>query len=228
MKVKYFLHEGDFLNQLLQDAVAEINQVFNDKNNILIGLSGGNTPKHFYQRLGEIVVLPWENLYFYSIDERFIPLNDERSNFKMINSTLFAGAIAKNFVNHFYYFETELGKKECLEDFEKRTKKRLKNGMDLVFLGLGSDGHFASIFPNTDLMNHSDFVFATETEQFVVRERLTMSAELIMKSKKIMVLLSGKEKMQLIKQIENSEINSQFPSSILKNHPDITFYQLES
>ena len=227
MKVNNFSKEEDFLDQLEHETVNFLNERVARRGLALIGLSGGKTPGNFYLRLGENTSLPWEDLTFIQVDERFVDKTESRSNYNMLVKTLFANNPGKNYIKYLRDFDTSLNYEDCIRSFLRMTSPLLEEGIDLCILGIGKDGHFASIFPGTDLEDKRP-VFGTITEQFEVQKRMTLSASTILKSKKIFVLLKGKEKAGLVEKIKNSEVSNDFPASLLKGHSDVTFYLLES
>src|SRR3954466_14842477 len=126
-----------------------------------VALSGGSTPRLLYGLLasdtfqGEI---PWGNIQFFFGDERWVPHNHRESNYKMARDELFK-KIAREPAGIFPIPTEGLTPEEAAERYEAtlREEFRVKEGetpaFDLVFLGMGDDGHCASLFPHTPALH---------------------------------------------------------------------------
>jgi len=109
-----------------------------------IALSGGSTPKPLYELLGEDP--PAEPITWVVVDERYVPIDDPQSNAGMIESTLFAKGKPEG--HRFLRFRTELGDPvRTAAEFEREWKSIGLVHLDIVLLGMGDDGHTASLFP---------------------------------------------------------------------------------
>lgn len=195
---------------------------------LLIGLAGGNTPKEIYQRLGMSIFdqNTWEKLNFVTIDERDVPINNKASNYGMIKSYLSQAKI--------YYFETSVEDKSLVVkrmDRNLRLHKQGKYFFDLVILGMGEDGHVASIFPGYNQKKFKNEKFlSTYTKvpgnEFENRFSLTFSA--LNSSKEAMLLVSGKEKINMLKLMKKGDYQlhdeNKYPIvSVLKSVPTTVF-----
>ncbi len=178
-------------------------------------LTGGTSPLQDYKSLFK-KKLNWEKVNFFYTDERIINISNDKSNFKHINSILKKNRII-NKLEHL-----NLGSIS-----KKKTKKKvdiLKNSLTICTLGLGDDGHYASIFLGSKKYNKLTDI--KKPPKFVITERLgrpslpriTMNLSMILLSKKIFIILNSKKKINLFKKIINLK-NSQLFSinSLLKN-----------
>ncbi|MBI4232604.1 6-phosphogluconolactonase [Candidatus Peregrinibacteria bacterium] len=169
-----------------------------------IALSGGSTPSPIYKALSQNS----GQIQFYQVDERYIPKNHPESNFKLIQETL----KPKNF----YYFDTSLPIGKCLKHYEKT----LPATLDLCILGIGPDGHTASLFPHSKDLTTKAKVAHTQSTQFAAKDRLTITFPTILKSKTLLVLL--KDKPEILKELETpSKSEQEFPALKLLNHKDL-------
>jgi 6-phosphogluconolactonase/glucosamine-6-phosphate isomerase/deaminase len=93
---------------------------------------------------------------------------------------------------------------------------------------VGHDGHFGSIFPGTSAVLSENVVAKTETDIFKVNDRLTLTATAILKSKKILVILQGQEKENVLARLRSKEMMDplKFPVELLKKHADVTVYYM--
>ena len=198
MQIKTFSTEEEFISETLA-FIAHAHPK-------TIALSGGSTPLPLYKRMKIQAQL-------YQVDERYVPSDHPDSNYKMITD---AG------LNLEHYFDTSLPIEECLTKYEKE----LPEQFDLTILGIGPDGHIASIFPNTKLPEKN--VAHSKTTNFAIEDRLTLTFTPILNSKKILILL--KNKPEILKKLqEPSSLNvDNFPASRILPHPNLTIHYLQS
>jgi 6-phosphogluconolactonase len=182
-----------------------------------IALSGGNTPRKNYENLGNSK-LDLSKVDFFIADERYVKKNHKAANANLISKSLQnlpAGKKAK-----YHFWQTQLSIEDCLTNY----KNVLPTQFDLIFLGIGKDGHFASLFPGTDLKNKKKTLH-TQTNEFEIKDRLTLSVKTILKAKKIVVLLQNKP--QVLEELTTPTKTAQkFPANILKSHQNLVVYYI--
>lgn len=230
MKLKKFNSEEAFVN----DGVAVISEVIwnaqSEKGRAAIGVSGGRTPGKIYEGLGQMAAENQLDLLktdVYLLDERMVALDNAASNYKLIKESLYAGA-SLQFLNNLHYFETGLGKYQASEQYKRELESLGNLQMDLVVLGIGTDGHFASIFPGYVEVDKGELVIMSETEEFEVKERLSVGPAVILNAKKILVLLKGEEKRAVVEELLSGQKKPQeYPAMILLNHLDLEVYYCE-
>ena len=210
MHIRTFHNEADFIKKsasLILDATK--NKGFN------IAISGGNTPKPIYKAVADQLKQLPENQslegHFYQVDERYTPASNDKSNQKMI---LEAG-IPLNM-----HFKTTLSLPKCIEEYDKKLPK---TPFDLCVLGIGPDGHTASIFPNSSAINSTQSVVHTTTKEFDVKDRLSLTFKVIMQAKSLLVLI--KDRPKVLSQLKNPRKNeNQFPALKLLQHPKLMIH----
>ncbi len=194
-----------------------------------IALSGGSTPQPIYKELEEI---PSQ---FYQVDERYVPIKHPNSNHHMIKETLFQKT---NDTSNFHYFDTSLSIKEALEQYKNELQKLPnfpKQSFDLSILGIGPDGHTASLFPDSSGAQNAQPVKSptpelavahTTTTEFAIKDRLTITFKTILASKNLLVLLRNKP--GILKELENpSKTPEEFPALKLLDHPRLTIHSFD-
>lgn len=185
-----------------------------------LGVSGGKTPQPLYQLLRDDKKLDWSKIDVFLVDERKVNRDLDSSNSKMIRENLYGGDEDRNLL-FFHDFVTELPKSEALELYEEEYTLVEKGELDLVILGVGPDGHFASVFPgflekSAEADEEGRIALSTTTDQFEVNERLSMTAEIIAAAKKIIIVIKGKDKLAVLEEMENgSKTSEEFPIKYL-------------
>jgi len=167
-------------------------------------LSGGNTPRALYRRMADGPRLPWDRTVFCFGDERNVPPDSPDSNARMARENL----TGQPFVNQssVYRIKGELPAEEAAADYEK-TLRTLFPGtttfpsFDLVLLGLGPDGHTASLFPHsTALVERTRWVVANWVEKFQTH-RITMTFPVLNAGAEVLFLVVGEDKAWALKEV---------------------------
>jgi|CXWL01.1.fsa_nt_gi 6-phosphogluconolactonase len=172
-----------------------------------LALSGGSTPRSIFKLLAKQKDIDWSLVEIYMVDERYVPLEDRRSNYRMIHENLIK--YLKTLYG-FHYFNTVLNIPDALKDYERQLDIHHQHFFDLVVLGVGPDGHTASLFPNSKALTISNRLTAhTTTDQFEVYDRLTLTYPALECSQEIFFLLKGKEKRAVFSQLQNASANDQ-------------------
>lgn len=175
-----------------------------------IALSGGNTPKKLFNYLSEKYAnaIQWERIHFWWGDERCVYPDDEQSNFKMANDLLFSKiSIPKENIHR---IRGENDPEEEALRYENEINDSLNHRgeipvFDLVILGLGEDGHTASIFPgNLDIFGKDRVCIATKNPH-TGQNRITLTGKVINNANRITFMVIGKEKSKRIAEIMNND-----------------------
>lgn len=186
--------ESDFYSTILEDLLLSIKESISQRNLCVIGLSGGTTPEKLYQLLSA-ENLPWEKLFFITVDERYVASDDPESNLKMIRKALFAHAPIppENIIT----FDTSLP----IESAAKEMHRKLTSiHLDILILGVGEDGHIASLFDNDKT---SDDLASTATAKgYKTEQRLTLTLKAL-NSGKTLILMKGEKKRAIFDEIKS-------------------------
>jgi 6-phosphogluconolactonase len=207
--------------ELFQAAAAEFatlaSQAVQDHGRFSVALSGGSTPKSLYALLasGSIPNIPWEKIFFAFGDERFVPPDHPDSNFRMARET---GLLAKVPDDHVFRVPTEEKDADTAALLYEQTLQKffgLQAGdfprFDLVLLGLGPDGHTASLFPGTAALNEKTrMVVANWVEKFKTY-RITFTLPVLDRAACDMFLVSGADKANMVREVLKNE-NANLPS----------------
>ncbi|MGI8813521.1 MAG: 6-phosphogluconolactonase [Pyrinomonadaceae bacterium] len=159
-----------------------------------VALSGGSTPKLLYDRIVSMEI-DWTKAFFFFGDERFVPPSDAESNFRMASEHLLTPLKINE--SHVFRWETELGDARlAAEVYERRLLEFFggKPTLDLCLLGIGPDGHTASLFPETAALNETHHAAAANWVTKFGTFRLTLTPTAINASSNILIVAAGREK----------------------------------
>lgn len=175
--------------------INEINK--SKKNSFTIGLSGGSTPKITYSLLKNDIQ-DLSKIIFWTVDERWVPRDDEYSNQKMINS-FFADSTAK-------ILEVEYSGLSAERDANKYASILENNitNFDTVILGVGEDGHIASLFPDTVAVNDTENFYVSNEVNILSKWRVTATFKLLKEVDNVYLLVTGNNKKEILKSIMNN------------------------
>jgi 6-phosphogluconolactonase len=190
-----------------------------------IALSGGNTPKQTYQLLatrhrGDTDWSRWDVLFG---DERFVPSDDARSNYKMVRDTLLAGPIPEE---HVYPVPTDTPTVGDAADAYGRILQNVLIGdtaepspIDLVLLGVGPDGHTASLFPGSPaLEERTRWARAIQAPTTVLPSvpRVSLTLPVLNAARNVIFLVAGADKRTVLAEIfQGTDKGRQYPAAMV-------------
>lgn len=166
-----------------------------------MALAGGRTPRRLYQLLAGRA-LPWERLELFLGDERCVPWDHPDSNFRMARESLLSGSGLTSAQIH--PWDTSLAPEEAAEGYERRLLEAFSPGppaFDLVLLGMGDDGHTASLFPGTEALEIEDRLTAAQWVGEGKGWRLTFTFPLLNQARRVLFLVAGAEKAPALRRV---------------------------
>jgi 6-phosphogluconolactonase len=197
--------------ELFRAAAAEFARVAADavraRGRFCVALSGGSTPKGLYTLLATgTIPIPWGNIYFFWGDDRHVPPTDPESNYRMVYEAMLSKVPVPP-ENVFRILSEEKDADVAARQYEQTLSKffRLNAGdfprFDLVLLGLGPDGHTASLFPGSAaLQEKKRLVVANWVEKFKT-DRITLTLPVLNNAAAVMFLVSGEEKAGILREV---------------------------
>jgi 6-phosphogluconolactonase len=168
---------------------------------LTIALSGGSTPKRLYEMLAQPPYrdsVRWDHLELYFGDERSVPPDHQDSNYRMAHEALLSHVTVRAHRMH-----AETGEADAYEKLVRERITETRDGIpvfDLILLGMGGDGHTASLFPGTKALDeHSRLVVMNEVPQMKTR-RMTFTYPLINAARHVWALVPGADKRERVKE----------------------------
>lgn len=183
-----------------------------------LALSGGSTPEILFDTLAEDYWfrLPWKELQFYWGDERCVPPDDPQSNFRMTREHLFDPLPIPD--SHIHRIRGEADPESEARRYAELLKKQLpsENGLprfDLVLLGMGDDGHTASVFPHESHLWDSPNLCEVANHPDTGQRRVTLTGGIINNAARIVFLVTGAAKAGRVAEIAGKQgAGSNYPA----------------
>jgi 6-phosphogluconolactonase len=188
-----------------------------------IALAGGTTPHALYQLLAQGATsgeVPWRKVEVFFGDERDVPQDHVESNYRMVQRTLLDHVPIDPPMIHPMPADAE-NLDAAADNYEQTIRRRVPAGpaglprFDLILLGMGGDGHTASLFPGTPLLGERKKLVASHFVPVLGRNRMTFTFPLINAAGNVMLLVTGADKAQAVLGIlgDSPEIRSQLPAA---------------
>ena len=154
-----------------------------------MGLSGGSTPKPVYEELGNGDLagkFPWTQAEFYFADERAVPIDDPESNYRLARETLFRSH--PEALGRVYRMPADAPDPD---EAAERYGRRLPDPLDILILGIGADGHTASLFPGSAALDEKEALVRAVEGPNPPHRRLTITPPVIERARQTLVLAAG-------------------------------------
>ncbi len=205
---------GEKFVSIAQKAIAE-NGRFN------VALAGGSTPKSLYKLLASENFrsrIDWRKVFFFFGDERNASIDSDESNFRMANENMLEPLQISP--ANIFRWQTEFGDAKVIaENYEKNIieffdlRENEFPGFDLILLGMGDDGHTASLFPFTEALNETEKIAVANQVEKLNATRLTLTFTAINNASNIIFLVVGASKAAVLKEVLEGEFKPEkFPA----------------
>ena len=196
-----------------------------------VALSGGKTPVFLYNKLSHKRTLPWNKTNVFLTDERFVPYEDEKNNFHMINNTLLDPvSIPKENVHPISTAEDAPRSSAIKYERDLRSFFRANTTpprFDLILLGIGEDGHTASLFPGTQAVKEKKrLAVAAAPLDKTKNERITITFPVINNAENVMFLVTGASKAKIVKEVIDGK-NDLLPAAMVRPENGRLFFLLD-
>ena len=218
-------------DEMSAKAFEVMKEVVTSKPDVVLGLATGSSPVGLYQCMvkdHEDNGTSYKNVRTYNLDEYVgIDRNDPQSYYTFMKENLFDHVDIDPANTHVPYGN-------CKEDCEAYEKELDKVSIDLQLLGIGRNGHIGFNEPGTPFEELTHIVDLTPSTieanarffdndmNKVPKQAISMGIGTIMKSKKILMVVSGTDKAEAVKGMVEGPVTTEMPASVLQNHPDVT------
>jgi 6-phosphogluconolactonase len=187
---------ADFIAELAASAIAE-------RNRFTIVLSGGGTPKPIYARLATADYrdrIAWEKVHIFFGDERCVPPDDARSNYRMVHEVWFdhSPIPAENIHRIRGEDDPAIEALRYEQDIARLYRSARFPAFDLILLGMGDNGHTASLFPGTAALRETGRWVVAQYVEVMTTWRVTFTAPLINAARHVAFLAEGAGKAQML------------------------------
>lgn len=223
-KVEQVCDFEELVRAAAQKIVRVAQQAVSAHGRMAFALAGGSTPKKLYTLLATDTFrsqISWDSIHFFWGDERHVPPDHQDSNYRMARETLLAHVPVPE--DHVHRIPSELkNAEEAAESYESELREffHLAGGgkprFDLILLGMGPDGHTASIFPGTSAVHETtQLVTAPWVEKFSTF-RITLTPAVLNEAAHVLFLVSGHDKAQTLRSVLEGPFQPDiFPSQII-------------
>jgi len=213
-EIKIFETANDLAGALATEFERTVNQASILNQNLFVALSGGSTPAFFFRALTKPPFqkkISWNHVHLFWIDERCVSPDHPESNYGMTRNHL---------LNHIFIPEKNIHRirgeadpfeeaKRYADEIETAVSKDESNlpRFDWIFLGLGADGHTASIFPGSGILEENKSICSVAAHPVTKQRRITLTLPAINNAKRISFLVTGKSKAVIVAEIVNKGNN---------------------
>jgi 6-phosphogluconolactonase len=207
-----------------EEVVRSANEAVNERGRFTIALSGGSTPKSLYNLLATNArtTLPWHKMFFFWGDERHVPPTDADSNYRMANEAMLS-KVPVPAANVFPFPTENPDAAAAAEAYEKTLRKFFQLApdaiprFDLILLGLGPDGHTASLFPGTAALQEKSRLAVANWVEKLKTSRLSLTLPVLNAGRCVAFLVSGMDKATVLKSVlEENVSGEQYPAKLVQ------------
>ena len=207
-----------------EELVHSANQVVGERGRFTFALAGGSTPKSLYTLLATNArtSLPWDRTFFFWSDERYVPPTDPDSNYRMVQEAMLAKVSVP--AGNVFRVPAELADAAAAAEAYEQTLRKffaLQPGQfprfDLILLGMGPDGHTASLFPETAALREKSRLVVANWVEKLKTSRITFTLPVLNAGHCVAFLVSGTDKAPALKSVlEGDAPSEQFPAKLVR------------
>lgn len=198
----------------------------------IVAVSGGSTPLSFFSALAEPVVsekIDWKNVHFFWVDERMVPNHNPENNFNNAYY-IFLRKIDIPYQNK-HRIITYKDPYQVAKEYEQEIRDLFLKirqvpvdqtpKFDLILLGMGEDGHTASLFPTSASLNEEEKLIIAVKKPNTEQMRISMTFPLLENAAAICVMVKGRKKMKLIRKVNEFRLPHLPIAKLKKKHPNL-------
>ncbi|MEZ7497930.1 6-phosphogluconolactonase [Flavobacterium sp. Arc3] len=219
--VSIFNNKEEIATDAANIFVAAAQNAIQQRGRFVVALTGGSSPVAIYKLLATPsykAKIDWQSVFVFWGDERWLPLDEERSNAKMAYDCLLSHVdIPKS--NIFPMYKEGVSAEDYALEYEKSIKSVTgEDGkFDLILLGMGDDGHTASLFPGQAVLQERDKWVSAYYLESQSMFRITLTAAIINRAKQIVVVTFGENKAHALNEVLYGDYNPEkYPTQLIK------------
>lgn len=214
-----------------EEVVRAANQAVAERGRFTIALSGGSTPRNLFNLLATNAkaTLPWDRTFFFWSDERHVGPDDPDSNYRMANEAMLS-KVPVTAGNVFRIAAENPDAAAAAQQYEQTIRKffHIDSGIpqfDLILLGMGPDGHTASLFPGTAALQEKSKLVVANWVEKLKTHRLTFTLPLLNAAREVAFLVSGTDKASVLKTVlEENAPGEQYPSKLVSPSGNLIWF----
>lgn len=224
MEIRTLTTPQELFAAAAEEVVRAANDAVAQRGRFTIALAGGSTPKSLYNLLATNArtTLPWDRMFFFWGDERHVPPTDPESNYRMVEEAMLSKVPVPP--GNVFRIKTENPEAAAAaEDYEKAIRKffGLEPGQfprfDLILLGMGPDGHTASLFPGTAALQEKSRLVVANWVEKMKTHRISLTLPVLNEARCVTFLVSGTDKAPALKAVLEENVPSeQYPAKLVK------------
>jgi len=214
-----------FASAVADEVVVSIQDSIGDHGQCTIALAGGGTPSAMYRLLGRpprVNDIEWDKVKLFWGDERWVSHDNDQSNYRMTRETLIASTVIPD--TNVFPVNTGLSSIEAaVKDYNETIRQNVSPNsegipsFDLVLLGVGTDGHTASLFPGSDSLSASDQISCVATQRPDGLDRISLTPSIFRNAKNVIFMISGEDKAEIVHHIlEEDHSISEYPAMLYR------------
>ena len=218
--LRVFADVGALATAAARDVAQVLVTAARERGSAAIALAGGRTPRGLYRclALDHRDDTPWDRVHVYWSDERDVPHDDDRSNYRMARESLLDHVAVRP--ERVHPMPTVLGEPgQTAAEYERTLRSRFDAEwprFDLVLLGIGDDGHTASLFPRSPALDEASRWVVATTAPVEPRGRLTLTLPALTHARAIFVVVAGSSKADALRCALGDRLDPDCPASLIR------------
>lgn len=237
--LRYFKDPESFANAAAREIAGMLVEAVEARGRATLALAGGSTPKPVYQRLASLPGVPWGQVDVFLGDERMVSPDSELSNLRMAHEYLLDAIASEK--PRIHTVDTQMDAVEAAAAYEAKLIEALEPAgtlpgsghLDLVLLGMGRDGHTASLFPGTGALHEEVRVAAVRADDMAESvtprvDRITLTPKALNEARCALYLIMDEDKLDLFHAMEAGDPRAEdLPAAQISPQECLIWYLLK-
>lgn len=218
-RIEVYADKQELAEAAARAFVARAAEAIEERGRFTVALAGGSTPKAAYALLARdhAEEVDWSNVHVFFGDERSVPPEHEDSNYRMTREAL----LDHVFIGSVHRMRGELPPEQAAKAYEEELREFFADEsiphLDLVMLGIGGDGHTASLFPNTPALDVLDRLAVENPVEKLETVRITLTTSVLNAARAVNFLVAGEDKSEALREIlEGAGDPHEYPAKLVR------------